>query len=177
MSVGKYGTVDAYCDMITADGGWIVIQRNGGISFERNWREYEEGFGTASGYFWYGLRLINLLTETGQWEMRVEDRYYGSITAYIHYNQFKVGGPSEKYKLTVGGYTSRYGDKFNSADQQLNNTFFSTLDNDNDQSESNCAIEQKSGWWFKNCSTVNPNVRVDQNYLVKEMKIRPKDCI
>ena len=32
MSMGTFGTVDVYCDMTTADGRWIVIQR---IEMER----------------------------------------------------------------------------------------------------------------------------------------------
>jgi len=75
MSMGIFGTANVYCDMTTADGGWIVIQREANdspISFFRNWREYEDGFGDLSTDFWYGLKLMNLLTQSGQWELRVD---------------------------------------------------------------------------------------------------------
>ena len=177
MNMGTFGTLDVYCDMDTADGGWIVIQRNSkgpGFSFNRNWREYEEGFGSLDDHFWYGLKLIHILTRSGQWEMIVDYR-----SMYIHYNQFKVGSDNEKYKLTVGGYTGGRGDYFNGGNQPLNNTFFSTPDNDNDLYEGNCAVEHKSGWWYNQCYNINPNAKPPQPNLAYtvEMKIRPKDCI
>ena len=115
MSMGTFGILYVYCDMTTDDGGWIVIQRNQKdehVSFNRNWREYEEGFGRVDMFFWFGLKLIHLLTYSGQWEMRV-NIYKSSggrtYTHHIHYNQFKVESPTENYKLTVGGYTGEKG--------------------------------------------------------------------
>ena len=49
MNTGSFGIINVYCDMTTADGGWIVIQRNrkdSPVSFNRNWREYKDGFGS-----------------------------------------------------------------------------------------------------------------------------------
>ena len=191
MSMGTFGIVDIYCDMTTADGGWIVIQRNTkvpwsrspryrDISFNRNWREYEDGFGKLSENFWYGLKQMYLLTQTGQWEMRVDFRENRNSNShsYIHYNHFKVGSPSEQYKLTVGGYTGGDGDYFAAA----NNRSFSTLDNDNDLSSSkNCAMANKYGWWFRGCNDFSPNrkppVRDWEQYYYIDVKIRSKDCL
>ena len=64
----------AYCNMITDGGGWIVIQRNkkdSAVSFNKNWNDYEKGFGDLSSEFWYGLSMMHCLTQRGQWEMRV----------------------------------------------------------------------------------------------------------
>ena len=61
--------------MTTDDGGWIVyreIERTVQLSFNKNWREYEEGFGDLNKYFWAGLELMHTLTQRGQWEMRVD---------------------------------------------------------------------------------------------------------
>jgi len=69
MSMGTFGTANVYCNMTTADGGWIVIQRkveDSSISFFRNWREYEDGFGNINKDFWYGLRLMHFLTQSGE---------------------------------------------------------------------------------------------------------------
>ena len=75
MSMGTFGTANVYCDMTTADGGWTVIQRNrngSSVSFNRNWREYEDGFGYLTGEFWYGLKVIHTLSQNSRWEIRVD---------------------------------------------------------------------------------------------------------
>ena len=41
----------AYCDTVTDGGGWLVVQRrmNGTENFQRNWIDYERGFGSLTG--------------------------------------------------------------------------------------------------------------------------------
>ena len=89
---------------------------------------------TSTQNFLYGLKqLIHYLTDNGQWEMGVDIsikwwyRWY-----YLHYNQFSVGSASEEYPLTVGGFTGVGTDWFNQPSDPLNETKFSTPDNDND---------------------------------------------
>ena len=67
---GTFDTTDAYCDMITDNGGWIVIQRNKKdslVNFSKNWTDYDEGFGQLTTDFWYGLEEIHCFTQRGQW--------------------------------------------------------------------------------------------------------------
>ena len=183
MSMGTFGTVNVYCNMTTDDGGWIVIQRNrrkSQLSFNKNWREYEEGFGDLNKDFWAGLELIHTLTQRGQWEMRVDYQKIDKTWSYLHYNQFSVGSASEEYPLTVGGFTGVGRDGFTS--HPLNGMKFSTPDNDNDKRSANCAASIKSGWWYNDCTLINtnsqpPNVYNNNNVLFIEMRIRPKDCI
>ena len=55
MSMGTFATVNVYYNMTTDDGGWIVIQRyrkNSQLSFNKNWKEYEEGFVLAVEVFY-----------------------------------------------------------------------------------------------------------------------------
>ena len=55
MKLSTFTTTDVYCDMTTNDGGWIVIQRNrknSKLSFNKNWKEYEDGFGDLNEDFW-----------------------------------------------------------------------------------------------------------------------------
>ncbi|XP_065901505.1 ryncolin-4-like [Dysidea avara] len=186
MYKGPFVGANIYCDMVTADGGWIVIQRNskdGPVSFNRNWREYEIGFGDLCGDFWYGLEAIHGLTKYGQWEMRVDFVKQDGSLSYIHYNQFKVGSASEEYKLTVGGYIGGDGDYFTAGNEPPNGRMFTTLDNDNDVwNERNCADYYKSGWWFYSCFDINPNFQpphYDSPYIAVniEVKIHPKSCI
>ena len=64
---------EAYCDATTDGGGWLVIQRrkDGSVDFNRDWVDYEEGFGELTGELWYGLCPIHCLTNQGQWELRM----------------------------------------------------------------------------------------------------------
>ena len=172
-------SADVYCNMTTDDGGWIVIQRNrkgSTVDFNKNWTDYEEGFGDLKVEFWYGLDAIHCL-ETGQWEMRVDYQKNDKTWSYLHYNQFSVGSASEEYPLTIGGFTGEGTDRFRSH----NGCKFSTPDNDNDKHSSvNCAATYKSGWWHTSCYAINTNSQPPNLYgdvLFTEMKIRPKDCI
>ena len=175
------GSDNAYCDMTADGGGWIVIQRSKKdslVDFNKNWTDYEEGFGNLNTEFWYGLEEIHCLTQRGHWEMRVDYQFNNKIWSYLHYNQFSVGSASEEYPLTVGGFTGVGTDRF--ASHPLNGMKFSTPDNDNDKRSSNCAASHKSGWWYNNCYHININTQppqVPSSVLFSEMKIRPKDCI
>ena len=180
MSMGTFATANVYCNMTTDSGGWIVIQRNrinSQLSFNKNWREYEEGFGDLNKGFWAGLELMHTLTQRGQWEMRVDYQNNDKTWSYLHYNHFSVGSASEEYPLTVGGFTGVGTDRF----VNQNGMKFTTLDNDNDNWGSNCAVVYKDGWWFNACDTIDINRQIPNPYysniLFTEMKIRPKDCI
>ena len=181
MSIGTFATANVYCNMTTDNGGWIVIQRNrinSQLSFNKNWREYEEGFGDINKDFWAGLKLMHTITETGQWEMRVDYQKNGKTWSYLHYNEFSVGSASEEYPLTVGGFTGVGTDRF--ATGPHNGMKFSTPDNDNDKWSGNCAPHYYSGWWYNNCYGININTQPPQVGIgvpFSEMKIRPKDCI
>ena len=169
--------------MVTDGGGWIVIQRNKQdslVDFNKNWTDYEIGFGDLNTEFWYGLKTIHFLTDNGQWEMRVDYQENDKRWSYLHYNQFSVGSASEEYPLTVGGFTGAGTDWFNYQSHPQNGMKFSTPDNDNDKNGGNCAAHYKSGWWYNNCYYININRQpssVSNYILFSEMKIRPKDCI
>ena len=185
ISMGTFVTANVYCNMTTDGGGWIVIQRNrinSQLSFDKNWREFQEGFGDLNKDFWAGLELMHTLTQRGQWEMRVDYQKNDKTWSYLRYNQFSVGSASEEYPLTVRGFTGVGIDQFES--HPLNGMKFSTPDNDNDKCICNCAANYKSGWWHNGCYTININKQppsdsgsVAGNLLFTEMKIRPKYCI
>ena len=178
-----FSCIDIYCDLNTANGGWIVIQRNKKgtlVNFTKNWADYEEGFGDLNTEFWYGLENINFLTKNGSWEMRVDYQINEETWSYLHYNNFSVGNASEEYPLTVGGFTGVGSDWFNYESEPLNEMKFTTPDNDNDKWSKNCAVRYKSGWWYNKCERININYQpptVNGLVLFSEMKIRPKDCI
>ena len=182
LNKGTFNSADVYCDMNTTTGGWIVIQRNKNeslVNFNKNWNDYEKGFGDLNTEFWYGLESMHCLTQRGQWEMRVDYQKNDKTWSYLHYNQFSVGSASEEYPLTVGGYS---GSISSSNALYYNKMKFTTPDNDNDESGAgNCAADDKSGNWYKYCQYINLNQQPPYVYpdyvLFTEMKIRPKDCI
>ena len=179
-----FSCTDVYCDMNTSNGGWVVIQRNKKdslVDFNKNWTDYEEGFGDLNTEFWYGLENIHFLTKSQKWEMRMDYQRNDKTWSYLHYNQFSIGSASEEYPLTVGGFTGRGRDYLNDDTFPHNGFKFSTPDNDNDNKSSNCAAQYRSGWWYNDaCILININFKppnIWNNVLFSEMKIRPKDCI
>ena len=165
--------------MNTTGGGWIVIQRNKWgslVDFNKNWNEYEEGFGDLHTEFWYELENIHHLTKNGKWEMRVDFLTYRNIWSHYMYQHFSVGSATEKYPLSIGGYIGVDGNQYHTRMK------FSTPDNDNDISSINCAAKHKTGWWYSNCYSTNPNTQppdegTDGSVKLIETKICPKDCI
>ena len=180
--------------MDRGNGGWLVIQRrveNGTADFNRGWSDYEEGFGDLEGEFWYGLKNIHCLTNRESVELRfdLEDERGNKVTRT--YQEFRVEGPENKYRLHIGGGDTPAGAFDFMAHHS--NMYFSTKDRDSDTSAGSCAIEYKGGWWFNACHHTNPNgphqiqdtytphavtAKTGATWIVYhkfEMKIRPKD--
>nr|XP_034328004.1 ryncolin-1 [Crassostrea gigas] len=145
-----------YCDMTTDGGGWTVIQRrmDGSVDFYRSWQTYKAGFGKAQGEYWLGNDDIHLLTTRAKQELRVDLQKSSGDKAYAKYSTFSVGSESQKYKLTVGGYSGTGGDSL----KEQNGMKFSTKDQDNDTWKDNCAVSVKGGgWWFGACLNCDLN--------------------
>ena len=182
-----------YCEPDSDGGGWLVVQRrkDGSVSFNRGWVEYEEGFGHLNGEFWYGLRPLNCLTSQGQWELRIDLTHSNGTKTYLHYKKFAVGSASDKYPLQISQYSGIYPvDPFST--HILNGMKFTTKDRDNDWHRSiNCAVKEgdkiNNGWWHRSCSYITLNLEYHQKKMVHdkvqwhyypftEMKIRPGSC-
>ena len=99
-----------YCDAKSDGGGWLVVQRrkDGSVSFDRGWVEYEEGFGDLNGEFWYGLQPLHCLTSQGQWELRIDLTHTNGTKTYLHYKQFAIGSASDNYPLQISQYKGIY---------------------------------------------------------------------
>ena len=133
-----------YCDTKSDGGGWLVVQRrkDGSVSFDRGWVEYEEGFGDLNGEFWYGLQPLHCLTSQGQWELRIDLTHTNGTKTYLHYKQFAIGSASDDYPLQISQYNGIYPfDPFDySSAYTLNGMKFTTKDRDNDKNGGNCAV-------------------------------------
>ena len=155
------GAFKVYCDMDTIPGGWITFQRrfDGSINFDRNWVEYEDGFGSLAGEFWLGLKKLHILTSYRKWELRVDMEDFEGNHAYALHDKFKVGDSSSLYRLTIGSYSGTAGDSIRDVDSDANGMAFTTKDQDNDYwSEGNCGGDRRrSGWWHRHCTLANLN--------------------
>ena len=185
-------TLNVYCDQETDGGGWLVFQRrqDGSVDFYRDWEDYKAGFGEISGEFWLGNDHLHSLTQEQQ-ELRVDLVDFNDTTAFAKYSTFGVGSESEKYALTVNGFSGTAGDGLG----YHNGSSFSTMDRDNDGRSDSCVLKiRKGAWWHKSCGYSNLNgIYYDsvKNYWTvvgwykwkndkweslkkTEMKIRPK---
>ena len=181
--------VACYC----SEGGWLVIQRrkDGIVDFNRTWVEYENGFGSLTTEFWYGLKNLNYLTNKGTWEMMIDLELTNGTAISLHYRTFIVGPAEDMYALTIGGFQGTSDDPM----AYHNRMKFTTKDVDNDNVKfRNCALykgaeEPTGGWWYDRCWRINPNMIIEDNtsglafnnywfgFKSVQMKIRPLDCI
>ncbi|XP_065915599.1 fibrinogen C domain-containing protein 1-B-like [Dysidea avara] len=191
----KCSNTRVYCDTISGGGGWLVIQRrkDGSVDFNKDWKNYEDGFGALTGEFWFGLRGIHSITSKGQWELRIDYKYTNGTEGYLSYSNFKVGPATEQYPLTISGFTGITTDPITGS-HSLNRMKFTTRDRDGDMSrQHNCAVSghdgnNSGGWWYRSCTHFAPNNQYTDRYTVwlngevhqfqfVELKIRPIDCI
>ena len=180
---------EGYCDAVTDGGGWLVVQRrqNGSIDFNRGWVEYEEGFGSLTGEFWYGLRPLHCLTNQGKWQLRIDFTFTNGTKSYLSYKSFSVGPANSQYQLSISGFTGITTDPFT----RLNGMKFTTKDRDNDKYNGNCAVKgdgsDGGGWWYRYCALIHINHQYKHHQSIHlsgkwhplsfiEMKIKPIIC-
>ena len=113
--------------------------------FNKSWAQFQQGFGDPSSNYWMGLDMLNLLTTQYTCGVYFDLQSLGGTWYYAQYSTFRIGGPSTKYTLTIGGYTGNLVD----AMPKSNNRPFTTYDNDNDNyAPHNCAVAHGGGFWY-----------------------------
>jgi len=139
-------SMEVYCETHN-NNKWTVIQRrvDGSINFTRTWADYKSGFGDLEGEFWIGNTNLHHLTQNGA-VIRIELEDWEGETRYAQYTQFMVNDETNKYRMTVTGYTGDAGNDLSGH----SGSQFSTPDMDNDVSSDHCAAVKGGGWWYHN---------------------------
>ena len=164
-------------------------RRHAQLDFNRNWTDYEEGFGDPQYEHWLGLKKINCLTfSVCAAELRIDMTDYKGIHKYAIYSSIAVHNAANKYRLDLGAYTGTAGDGMRACGSNYNDGMpFSTPDRDNDNTAVECAQSFRAGWWYNSCYCSNLNVPYNNNgymygwetfsrYLkCSEMKLRSRD--
>ncbi|XP_071517291.1 angiopoietin-related protein 7-like [Panulirus ornatus] len=190
--------VSVWCDMETDGGGWTVfLARRNDTSredFNRNWSDYRNGFGNASGEYWLGNDNLFAMTTSRAYRLRLDFITTDGNRKWGEWPAFRVLGEDTKYKLQASNYNAN--SMIDNCITPQNNRLFSTFDVDNDGTTSkNCAQVKKGGWWYSSCSAMDPTVqhaadgslKINCPYKVQntkvplvgywmQMKIRPTIC-
>ncbi|XP_069372443.1 angiopoietin-4-like [Paralichthys olivaceus] len=144
-------TLPVYCDMEAEGGGWTVFQRrrDGTVSFNRGWSEYRDGFGDPRGEHWLGNQQLHLLSNQGQYSLRIDLQDWSHAQRHALYHSFRTENEDNQYRLHVSGFSGSAEDSFGWYHDQQG---FSTPDTGNI-----CAEISHSGWWFRQCFYANLN--------------------
>ena len=150
-----------YCNFdLEQRRAWNIIQRrvDGLVDFNRNWTEYEQGFGLLHSSFWLGLWKMHALTSrTGvnmMLKVNIKSRLSDVRSGFARYAEFVVNNRTNRYQLHLARYgiNSSIGDSLTGEPFSVNGMKFSTFDQDNDiHNGKNCASKYGGGWWFSNC--------------------------
>ncbi len=119
-------------------GGWTVLLKrfpscNLPDYFDRDWVEYQEGFGRRDDEFWLGLDVIHhLTTEENDTpiEMKTTFTDFDGGSESILYKDFRVWGATKKYRMTYSNSTDV--DSGETIDSPTSGLRFTTRDQDND---------------------------------------------
>lgn len=131
---------------------WLPIQRrfDGSLNFNRNWLQYEQGFGDHQngGEFFLGLQQLYNMSQETPLELLILLGDHEKQIAYAKYDNFVLASPGEDYAIkSLSNYQGTAGDALT----PLVGHKFSTKDRDNDNSKLYNCSELRGGWWFKFC--------------------------
>ncbi|CAG2202173.1 Tenascin-R,Ficolin-3,Fibrinogen C domain-containing protein 1,Ficolin-2,Fibroleukin,Fibrinogen-like protein 1,Tenascin,Ficolin-1 [Mytilus edulis] len=124
-----------------------VFQRRetGEEDFNREWIDYENGFGSLRKEFWLGNSKLYIITDQGRYELMVMIEDFKNNTAFARYKSFKIGDVFSNYKLSIEGYSGTAGNSL----RRNNNRPFTTKDRHNTKfTDNKCEIYEEGPWWL-----------------------------
>ncbi|XP_014681318.1 PREDICTED: angiopoietin-related protein 2-like [Priapulus caudatus] len=136
-----------YRTKVQCQNGFTIVQQRikGKVNFQVGWKSYRNGFGSPSGDFWAGLQTIHNLVGAGNTKLLITLQDWNGFTGFALYNYFSIGPESDRYRLSVAGFSGSVTDDFS----YHNGMIFATWD----KSDYNgCAINQRAGWWYNYCA-------------------------
>ncbi|XP_034666298.1 ficolin-2-like [Drosophila subobscura] len=128
--------------------GWTVIQRrfDGSVEFNRNWRDYRDGFGDPRGEFFIGLKKLHMMTAADPQELYIDLGDVDGTYRHAKYDNFIVGSEEESFVLkSLGNYSGNAGDSLREHEKEK----FATDDRD---SPNKCVHSYDGPWWFNGSS-------------------------
>ncbi|XP_072326247.1 fibrinogen-like protein 1-like protein [Scyliorhinus torazame] len=167
--VSKLPPIVINCNMSYDCGnGWTVLHRNtrqSEMTWNETWTAYKYGFGNIQGDHYIGNEYMHFLT-TQKWykaKIVMDEEENGVITQrHAEYDIFRLGNEMTHYRLQLGAFKGGAGDALATGANMVDNSPFSSRDNDTDGDAANCAAKYGGGWWFGSCSTGNPYAMLTQ---------------
>lgn len=82
-----------------------VLQRrfDGSVDFNRFWVDYKDGFGDPEVELWLGNEKIYHLTNSADYQLRIDLVDPHGISYYAKYSRFRVANESDNYRLGILG--------------------------------------------------------------------------
>ncbi|XP_071836153.1 uncharacterized protein [Apostichopus japonicus] len=96
---------EAYCYNDLDTGGWTVLQRrrSDSVNFNRNWKDFRNGFGFLGSEFWIGNEKIAFLTNQKRYQLRMEFENVAGDTYYVTYDEFRISDEWGDYHISSLG--------------------------------------------------------------------------
>ncbi|XP_071835356.1 uncharacterized protein [Apostichopus japonicus] len=96
---------EAYCDNDLDSGGWTVLQRrrSDSVNFNRNWKDFRNGFGFLGSEFWIGNEKIAVLTNQKRYQLRMDFENVAGDTYFVTYDEFRISDEWGKYYISSLG--------------------------------------------------------------------------
>ncbi|CAH1798428.1 unnamed protein product [Owenia fusiformis] len=143
---------NAYCVQ-----GWTYAFKrfDGSEDFYRTWVEYQHGFGKRDGEHFIGLDNLASFVKGRTCKVRFDLEAWPPVSPakrFAEYSIFNVADETQKYRLTIDGYSGTAGDAMK---RKHNGRMFSTHDRDNDEADFNCATSYHGAWWYGHCHDAN----------------------